>query len=139
MKLPVECLNIEKWKAFKGIFPGVEGIHRIIIVHKCNEKLYFFAVTSQIEKAKLRSKNDPSSLVEILPKEWEGVITKVSCLECSKRNLKKIEVSVLKEMYKQSSCEVLGTIPDSIKQKIIVSIFQSLSFTENEKNALTRG
>lgn len=56
-----------------------------------------------------------------------------------KEKFKKIEVSVLKEMYKQSSCEVLGTIPDSIKQKIIVSISQSESFTENEKNALTRG
>lgn len=138
MKLPVELLNIEKWKVFKGTVPDVDGVHRIIIVHKCNEKIYFFTVTSQVEKAKLRSKNDPSSLVEILPEEWEEVITKPSCVECARRNLKEITDATLKTIYQQSDFKVLGSLPDNIKQKIIAAICYSVSFTDAEKSILTR-
>ncbi len=133
MKLPADLLEVEQWKAFIAPLPSNEKRHRIIICYIQEDICRFFYVTSQIEKAKIRSRYDIGSFVEIHMNEWKDVLTKDSCVECGKSNMKKISIKELKLMYENDELKVLGKIPENIKNKIIQGINDSYTYTQSEK------
>lgn len=133
MQLPASLLEIKAWKAYKGQFPEINGEHRIILVYQDGDIFYRFCVTSQIDKAKLRTKYDKGSLVEIKPDEWDALTTN-SCIECSKNNFKPISKSILVQMYQNGELKVLGEVPETIKTKIIHAICASKTYNDTEKS-----
>ena len=130
--------SVSAWKAYKGSENDKTDGHRIILVYKIDENsFYYFTVTSQIEKAKNRSKKDISSLVELDKSEWIA-LTKSSCIECGKRNLKVISRSELKELYENNKLQVLPELPKTIQDKIKRAICFSVTYTDSEKKLYTR-
>ena len=129
--------SISCWKAFKGTDNDKTKGHRIILIHKMNNDTFcYLVVTSQIEKARIRSEKDKASLVELDKTEWQA-LTKNSCIECGKRNLKIITCDELIQIYQTGNLQVLQTIPDAIKQKIKTAICFSVTYTDAEKKLYT--
>lgn len=138
MKLPSEILQISPWRAYQGRLDDFTGGHRIIIIYPHDKDNYcYLMVTSKVEKAKLRSKNDIASLVELETKDWDE-LTCHSCIECSKRNMKIVNVQSLKNLYEKESLKPLSVVPDIVKTKIIAGICSSTTYTEKEKALYTK-
>ena len=74
MQMPSNLLQISPWRAYKGQVDDFTGGHRIIIVCPYEDKQYFYlTVTSKVDKAKIRCKNDLSSLIELDVTEWDAL------------------------------------------------------------------
>lgn len=138
MKPSFDNLIVERWEVFRAPLPTNEKEHRIVIFYVGFGTCSFFHVTSQIEKAKRRSRYDINSVIEITPSEWPEVIVKNSCIECSKRNAKEISYETLKNMYKNGKLKFLGYAPENIRRKIINGICYSSTYTDKEKSIMTK-
>jgi hypothetical protein len=133
MKVPAELIPLNKWIAYKGQLPErSDKSHTIIIIHKTETKINYFYVTSQIDKARIRYRDDKKGLVEIEKTEWMQ-LTKKSCVQCGKPHLNCIEAEKLKTMYDRNKITLIGKIPDVIKTKIIQAICDSVTYTNAEK------
>ena len=128
-------MKLEKWRAFKGKYPD-DTIHRIIIIYP-GTQLSCFVVTSQISKCKNRNKYDLQSLVEVTPEEWND-LDRPSCIQCGKGYLHKIDRETLIRDYENENLQILGEIPDVVKDKICYAIENSKTYNANEKNILKR-
>ena len=138
MKLPSSLLPISPWRAFKGQQSDFTGGHRIIIVFPYNSNNYcYLTVTSKIEKAKIRWRNDISSLVEFKVQDWNA-LTCDSCVECGKRNLKIVNKLQIQDLYSAEKLQVLGEVPNIVKRKIIAGICSSITYTDTEKATYTK-
>ena len=140
IQMPVKLFleSLSEWKAFKGSEDDATTGHRIILIHRINDSFCYFIVTSKVDKAKERSKYDINSLVEIDVHEWEGVLTKPSCIECRKVNLKKITAIELANIYVAGNLCVLGNVPEGVKNKIKNAINASKTFNNKEKSLYTK-
>lgn len=126
---------VEKWSVYSGEF--FYGYHKIIIVYEYGDDIRYFIVTSQIEKAEKRSLYDPASLVKIDPLEWDK-LTCPSCIECSRRNLQEIPKDKLKRFHDARFAKYKGKLPDIVRKKIIDAINASVTYSESEKQKLTK-
>ncbi len=138
MQMPSNLLQISPWRAYKGQVDDFTGGHRIIIVCPYEDKQYFYlTVTSKVDKAKIRCKNDLSSLIELDVTEWDA-LTCHSCVECGKRNLKIVNEAQLKSLYAAEKLQPLSIIPEIVKTKIIAGICSSVTYTDTEKAMYTK-
>jgi hypothetical protein len=137
MLFPTEMLTIKKWHAYKAKLPtGSNSKHRIIIVYKDLTAFRYLYVTSQVEKARIRARDDEGSIVELNTSEWD-ILTKPSCIQCNDSNLGEFSEDEFKQMYERGEVDYLGEIPEKIKNAIIYAICMSITFTETEKTIYT--
>ena len=109
---PAKALPISKWRAYKGVFPtDVAGSHRIIIIQNSDPLRYFY-VTSQVENCKRVNRYDLASI---------------------KSHLCEITEQELRERYGNGKLEVLGEVPEVVKQKILMAIEASKTYSDREK------
>ena len=125
--------SVPKWSAYKGDFCGH---HRIIVVYETVEFVQYFIVTSQVDKARIRSRFDPNSLVLINQAEWSQ-LSRPSCVECSKRNLKQESKEVMKKRREAWGLTPIGDVPEAVRRRIADAIAASVTYTEQEKRLYT--
>lgn len=135
--IPFQILNVSKWQAFRALLPNGSTLeHRIIIITNVPTIQYFY-ITSQVDKAKLRASKDISSLVELSPQDWKECLSKDCCIQCSRANMKSINVDDLMALHKKHPIRPLGEVPDNIKTKIKAAICQSKTYSSTEKKFYT--
>nr|DAE52475.1 MAG TPA: hypothetical protein [Caudoviricetes sp.] len=131
--MAVADFKVSKWSAYKGEFCGY---HRIIVIYETSEDAHFFVVTSQVDKARIRARYDEESLVFIDQPEWDQ-LTCPSCVECSKRNLKRISKNNMQKLYEAWAVKSIGEVPETVRKRIIDAINASVSYSEREKQIYT--
>jgi hypothetical protein len=140
IKVPAKLIPLHKWVAYKNapLPQNPPPLHTIIIVLSGIVKIKYFYVTSQVEKAKIRYRNDKSALVEIQKSEWQEALTKdVSCVQCGKGYLNCIDIDEFKKLYQENEMNCIGEMPENIKQKIKDAVDASITYTDKEKSELT--
>lgn len=125
--------SVPKWSAYKGDFCGH---HRIIVVYETVEFVQYFIVTSQVDKARIRSRFDPNSLALINQAEWSQ-LSRPSCVECSKRNLKQESKEAMKKRREAWGLTPIGDVPEAVRRRIADAIAASVTYTEQEKRLYT--
>jgi hypothetical protein len=112
----------------------------IIIVYRASSKIKYFHVTSQVERAEVRCRDDKSALVKIQKSEWAEALTKdVSCIQCGKKYLNCVDIDEFQKLYEENGMDYIGEIPENIKQKIKNAINVSKTYNAKEKSELTCG
>jgi hypothetical protein len=145
MKVPAELIPLFKWVAYKNVAlpQNSPSFHTIIIVYRASSKIKYLYVTSQVEKAEMRCRNDKSALVKIQKSEWAEALTKdVSCIQCGKKYLNCVDIDEFKELYEENEANgmnYIGEIPENIKQKIKNAVNASKTYNAKEKSELTCG
>jgi hypothetical protein len=139
MKLPAEAIPLNRWCAYKAPLPENSPKSRtIIIVHRTETDIKYFYVTSQVDKAKRRCRDDKDALVEIERSEWSEVLRKEkSCIQCGKRHLKCIDIKKFKNLYDKHKISAAIKIPELIIQKVKKAINASITYTYIEQSILT--
>lgn len=133
MKMPPEIIPCNKWIAYIGPLPKNSGkSHTVVIIYREKSQIHYFYVTSQIEKARKRYKNDKEALVTIDRNDWSG-IRKTSCIQCGKPHLYSADIKQFQTMYQNEELKMLGEIPEVVKNKITCAIFGSITYTAAEK------
>jgi hypothetical protein len=137
MLIPFKLINLDKWKVFKGNLPqGSPKQHNIILIHK-TDKLSYFYITSQVDKARKYAKYDTQSLVEIQKEEWNILTEEISCVQCGKPNLIEIAIEDFKNEYENGNIQLIGDLPKEIQTKIITAICTSKTYNDTEKKIYT--
>lgn len=135
----IEKIPLEKWSAYLAPLPkGSNKNHRIIIIYKTDINVKYFYITSKTEKAKITLRNDPTSYVELLSKDWDKLTKEKSCIRCDRGHLKEISIKELQEMYDDQLLKYLGKIPKEIQEKIIKAVNSSISYSFVEQAIITK-
>lgn len=137
INLPFEMIPLERWKVYRALLPkGSEVEHRIIIMSDV-EDLEFFYITTKIDKARIRTRKDKASLVELSPDEWPECLTVDCCIQCGAAGLESIKKEEVRKLYENGRFLLIGEVPENIKTKIISAICASVSYSPAEKKFYT--
>ena len=135
--LPADLIPLNKWYAYKAPLPeNSPKSHTIIIAHRTETDIKYFYVTSQVDKAKIRYRDDKDALVEIEKEEWAELKVK-SCIQCGKGHLNRIDIDRFKELYERNEMTYAGAVPVSVISKIKQAINASITYTFIEQAILT--
>lgn len=131
----------DKWVAFKGNFPKNAGQHRMVIMHKVDDRVSYFYVTSyetseERRKIDLNNRNDAGSVAELERTDWD-TLTKNSCIQCNRLHIHEIALQDIITGYENGEIEYIGVVPEIVKNKIISATCASMSFTDTEKAIYT--
>ena len=137
MQFPVNYVPFEKWVAFKGEFPRGAGEHRMIIIHRIEDTVEYFYVTSyesaeEKYKINLNNKKDISSVAELEKTDWDA-LTKNSCVQCNLTHTHVTTLTDLQQRYQSGTIEYIGMVSPKVKEKIIAATCASVSFTDTQK------
>lgn len=137
INIPFALVPLERWKAYRALLPlGSTKEHRIIIMSNVDD-LEFFYITTKVKKAKIRTKNDAASLVELSKSDWPECLTDDCCIQCGAAGLEHVEREKVKELYESGKFSLLGDVPENIKTKIKAAICASVSYSPSEKKFYT--
>jgi hypothetical protein len=138
MQVPVEVIPLNKWSAYNAPLPeNSEKSHTVIIVYRTETDIKYFYVTSQVEKAVLRYRDDKDALVEIEQSEWSEVLKVKSCIQCGNKHLNCIDINKFKGLYERGEIHFLGDLPKTITTRVKQSINSSITYTLVEQSILT--
>lgn len=135
MKLPFNVVPVNKWVAFYAPLPKEK--HRIIIIKKIFDEVYYLYVTSKVDNAKRVLRYDLASIAEFDKDDWNSLTADKSCVQCDKKHLQTIKIYAFEKMYNNEEICYIGEVPDVMKKKITSAICSSKSFTEKEKKFYT--
>ncbi|MDR0977588.1 MAG: hypothetical protein LBL71_00900 [Endomicrobium sp.] len=128
-----DLIPLDKCVAYYGPFHDKsQKLHTIIIVYNTGEKIEYFYITSQIEKARERCKYDEKALVFVNPSEWE-ILEKDSCIQCGRRYLKHISVSKFRELYEKNEVHFCSDVPEQLIKKIKKAVCYSKTYPPADK------
>ena len=85
-----------------------------------------------MENCKRVNRYDLASIAELEVCEWDCLTSK-SCIQCDKSHLCEITEQELRERYGNGKLKVLGEVPKVVKQKILVAIEASKTYSDREK------
>jgi hypothetical protein len=119
MKLPAKAIPLNRWCAYKAPLPeNSPKSHTIIIVHRTEIDIKYFYVTSQVDKAKIRYRNDKDALVEIERSEWSEVLKEEkSCIQCGKGHLNCIDIKNFEDLYDNYKISYAGEFQNLLYKK----------------------
>jgi hypothetical protein len=138
VKVNVNDIPLRKRIAYKALLPDTSPkSHRIIIVFVTEAEIRYFYVTSKMDTAKKILRNDIGAFVEIYRNEWAQTLTEdISCIQCDKGHLGCIDIEKFREMYENDEIELVGDVPEVIKQKIKTAVENSITYNFVEQSQL---